>query len=374
MLRHTLCGLAWQPAGTKLTRRLLLLLSLFLLAVPIGSRAAETKGQFQAADLVQDNQPIDLKQEKYQQLFQELREQHRFSQGELQRIFNGLTIQRKILELMDRQVEAKPYYSYAPLFITEQNIRRGREMLIEHKELLDRIEARFGVEREVLVAVWGVESRYGGHVGDYNILRTLNTLFDAYPRRSRFFRQQLIDFLLLCRENQLDPSKMQGSYAAAFGQTQFIPSSFLAYAVDFDGDGVRDVWRSTPDVLASIANYLARFHWQFGAPRVVELGKELSDTQLVAAFHQGRKGRVSWRQVVEAQGRPLPEPPGGRELAIVGLEVAPDRGGGLRYLAAYPNFQAITEWNHSNRYAMVVLELAEAYIGNPDKQTAQHLP
>jgi len=272
---------------------------------------------------------------------------------------------------MDRQVEAKPYFRYAPLFITEHNIRRGRELLAEHKELLDRIVARYGVEREVLVAIWGVESRYGGHTGDYNVLRTLNTLFDAYPRRSRFFRQQLVDFLLLCRENQLNPAQVQGSYAAAFGQTQFIPSSFRAYAVDFDGDGRRDVWRSIPDILASIANYLAKFHWQYGAPRAIELGRELQDAQLVAAFHQGRKGRVSVKQVTQALGRPLPEPPGGRDLAIVGLELSPDQGGGLRYLAGYPNFQAITQWNHSNRYAMVVLELAEAYDNGLNRQAAR---
>ncbi|OQX07054.1 MAG: hypothetical protein BWK76_25390, partial [Desulfobulbaceae bacterium A2] len=114
MPKYFLLRLAWRSARPGPMPFLLLLLALFLLAGPNETPAEETKGQFKAADLVQDNQPIDLKQDKYQQLFQELRERHQFSQGELQRIFSGLTIQRKVLELMDRQVEAKPYYSYAP--------------------------------------------------------------------------------------------------------------------------------------------------------------------------------------------------------------------------------------------------------------------
>jgi len=314
-----------------------------------------------AADLVVDGQAIDLKQDKYRQLFAELSQKHRFTAEELQAIFQGQTINRQVLVLMDKQWEAKPYYAYAPLFLTPENIRGGKEQLRQHKALLDRIEAAFGVDREVVVAIWGVETRYGARQGNLDVLRTLNTLFDAYPRRADFFRQQLIDFLLLCRENGIDPHGVMGSYAGAFGQTQFIPSSFREYAVSFDGDSKRDVWGSVPDVLASIANYLKRCHWTLDGPVYAELGQMLNDPHLAAAEEKGRKARVELDLVRRAQNRPLPISPQNRPVTIVGLELEPGGPSAKRYVAGYPNFQAITEWNHSNRYAMAVSELAEAF-------------
>ncbi len=314
-----------------------------------------------AADLVQDGQAIDLTQEKYRLLFAELIQNHQFTPDELQSIFQGQSINRQVLVHMDKQWEAKPYYQYAPLFLTPANIRDGKEKLQQHKALLDRIEATFGVDRELVVAIWGVETRYGVRQGNFDVLQTLNTLFDAYPRRSDFFRTQLIDFLLLCRENSMDPHGVKGSYASAFGQTQFIPSSFRGYAVSFDGDNRRDVWSSVPDVLASIANYLKHFHWTLDGPVYAELGNTLNDPQLVAAEQKGRKERIALDLVQRAQNTSLPLSPQNKPVTIIGLELAP--GGPLvkRYVAGYPNFQAITEWNHSNRYAMAVTELAEAF-------------
>jgi membrane-bound lytic murein transglycosylase B len=265
---------------------------------------------------------------------------------------------------MDRQWEAKPYYKYRPLFVTRRTVAKGKKMLAAHRELLDRIEARFGVEREVVIAIWGIESRFGANRGSFNVFETLNTLFDAYPRRSQFFREQLVYFLIVCRENNLNPLEIKGSYAGAFGQTQFIPSSFYEYAVSFDDDAIRDVFNSTDDVLASIANYLSRFGWVHKAPIYVDIGSELNTQELISANLKGRKGTVDYRTVAEAQKIDLPAPPDGGKVTIVGLEINPVRGGGYRYVAGYPNFQAITEWNHSNRYAMAVTELAEA-IGNP---------
>ena len=192
------------------------------------------------------------------------------------------------------------------------------------------------------------------------MFETLNTLFDAYPRRSAFFREQLVYFLIVCRDNKMDPLTIKGSYAGAFGQTQFIPSSFHEYAVSFDDDAIRDVFNSTEDVLASIANYLRHFNWKLNAPVYADIGSELMTQELISANLKGRKGKVDYRVVANAQDVDLPTPPEGRQLTIVGLEIDPAQGGGFRYVAGYPNFQAITEWNHSNRYAMAVTELAEA--------------
>lgn len=334
------------------------LLTAFLLYLPTPSLASKPK----AADLVKDGQPIDLQQPKYQQLFKELKQKHKFTVQELQQIFKGQVISKRVLELMDSQWESKPYYKYSPLFITRKNITSGKKKLKKYKELLDRIEQKFAVDREIVVAIWGIETRYGTHQGGFNVLQTLNTLFDAYPRRAEFFRSQLIHFLVLCKENNVDPHKMEGSYAGAFGQTQFIPSSFQAYAVSFDGNNQRDVWNSIPDVLASIANYLRQFHWTLHGPIYAELGHELKDQRLIAAKLKGRKGRIDRQVVRDVQRSDIPLSPNNRPLSIVGLELDPKKfRKKIRYIAAYPNFQSITEWNHSNRYAMAVTELAEAF-------------
>ena len=322
--------------------------------------AASAHAEPLAADLVTDKQPIDLHQEKYRQLFTELSQKHGFTSQELQDIFQGVVIDRQVLVLMDKQWEAKPYYEYAPLFLTEENIRNGKEQLQRHKPLLDKIEAQFGVDRETVVAIWGVETKFGVAQGKFDVLQTLNTLFDAYPRRSAFFRSQLIHFLLLCKENKIDPHGIKGSYAAAFGQTQFIPSSFREYAVSFDGDAKRDVWNSVPDILASIANYLKRFHWTLDAPVYIQLGNTLQDQQLAEAEAKGRTAKIGIDLVRRAQQVSLPPSPGNRPVTIVGLELPPGQAFAKRFVAGYPNFQAITAWNNSNRYAMVVSELAEA--------------
>lgn len=323
--------------------------------LPLTMVSASAQQKPKAADLVKDGQLIDLSSSRYYELFKELRTEHNFTQQELDQVFRGVTISRRVLELMDAQWEARPYYQYYPRFITGSMVRKGKKMLREHRVLLDRIEKEFGVEREILMAIWGIESRFGRNKGSFNMFRTLNSMFDAYPRRSAFYRQQLIEFLLLCRENNVDPLTVVGSFGGAFGQTQFIPSSFREYAVDFDQDGRRDVWYSVPDVLASIANYLRRFHWSFGAPIYWELGDTLNSAQLTEAYQKGRRGLLPWQVVRDEQGVDMPSPQGNRDLTIVGLEL---KNGGMRYVAGYPNFQAITKWNNSNRYAMAVTELA----------------
>ncbi len=335
------------------------LLSTLLLLSPMVSSGMAEKPK--AADLVEDGQTIDIASERYQKLFTELQQEHQFSSEELHTLFAEVAINKRVLELMDQQWETKPYYKYSPLFITSKTIATGKKKLREHADLLRKIEAHFGVNKEIVIAIWGIESRFGTHGGSFPVFQTLNTLFDAYPRRSAFFRKQLIYFLLVCRENGMNPLEVKGSYAGAFGQTQFIPSSFNEYAVSFDDDQTRDVFNSIEDILASIANYLHRFGYTLNTPVYIDIGSKLLSQELISANLKGRKGKVDYKTVSQSQGISLPTPPGNRELTIVGLERAPFDGGGFRYVAGYPNFQAITEWNHSNRYAMAVAELAEAF-------------
>ena len=332
----------------------------FFLAHPPWSCALDSEPM--AADLVTDKQPIDIHSKKYQELFLELTTEHQFTVQELENLFKGVNIDQKVLQLMDKQWEGKPYYEYRPLFITPAVISSGKKYLKRHHELFDHIEGVYGVNREVIVAIWGIESRFGSNQGGFNLFRTLNTLFDAYPRRSDFFRKELINFIQLCKVNDINPLEVDGSYAGAFGQAQFMPSSYNAYAVDFDGDNKRDLIHSLPDIFASIANYLKSFGWTLDAPVYAEIGSSLNSTELIAVHENGRNDRVDWRYVTETQKVKLPRPPDKSQLSIIGLELAPDQGGGMRYVAGYPNFQAITEYNHSHKYAMAVSEMAESFL------------
>jgi len=336
---------------------LFIVMSMFC-TLPSVFAADDTKPM--AADLVTDGQAIDITSTRYKGLYKELRLRHNFTEQEINATFKDVKVKRRVLELMDTQWEAKPYYEYYPRFITRDVIKEGKKKLREHKLLLDKVEKEIGVEREVVVAIWGIETRYGHYKGAFNIFRTLNTMFDAYPRRRTFYRKQLIHFLLLCRENNVDPHTVTGSYGGAFGQTQFIPSSFREYAIDFDGDNNVDVWNSIPDVLASIAQYLHRFGWVFNSSIYQEIGFSLKSDELTAAYKKGRKGFVPLVDVAKIQGVSLPASPEDKKLTIVGLELKNDK---MRYVAGYPNFQAITAWNHSNRYAMAVTELAEKLAG-----------
>jgi len=311
-------------------------------------------------DAAQDHQLIDTTSARYRDLFQELEKKHGFSKNELDALFQRVEKIPRVIELMEKPWEAKPYHAYRRLFLDRQRIEQGKELLVRHRELFDRVEKKFGVDREIITAIWGIETRYGRHQGAFDVFQTLNTLFDDYPRRRTFARTQLVNFLLLCRENKQDPHGIMGSYAGAFGQTQFIPSSFRAYAVSFDQDPRRDVWRSIPDVVASIANYLNRHGWQSGAPLYWDIGRQLKDPALVAAWEKGWRKTVSVAQVEKGQGITLPRAGGIDNVTVVGLECDPDKGGGMRFVAGLPGFQAITAWNHSNRYAMAVVELAEA--------------
>ncbi len=336
------------------------LAGLFLLLSGLGAAICAAADQPAAADLVIDNQPIDVSSKEYQDLFRELEEVHHFPRQQLKKLFTGMRIDRKVLQLMDRQAEAKPYYLYRPLYITPATIALGKQSLTMYRTIFDRIEKEYGVDREFIVAIWGIESRFGMNQGNFEIFQTLNTFFAAYPRRSEFFRTELINFLILCRDNDMEPKSVKGSYAGAFGQAQFMPSSFNEYGVDFDGDNKRDLINSMPDIFASIANYLKKFGWKLNAPVYADIGGSLKSEELTAAYNNGRKALVEWDVLARTQQIPIPLPPDQGQLNIIGLELSPQEGGGVRFVAGYPNFQAITAYNHSGKYAMAVTEMAEA--------------
>jgi membrane-bound lytic murein transglycosylase B len=359
MITHVLILITSITIRPYLIKQAALLLLLFFLFCATNGYASNTN--IKAADLVVDNQLIDLTSVKYNHLFQELIEKHGFTEPELNQLFKDVSINRKVLQLMDKQWEAKPYHQYWPRFITPTVILKGKQYLTEHKKLFNEIESKFGVDREYIVAIWAIESRYGSNQGTLSVFKTLNTLFAAYPRRSDYFRKELIAFLKLCRVNGMDPLAIKGSYAGAIGQPQFMPTSYLATAVDFDHDNRADLINSPADIFASVANYLKKAGWTLDAPVYAEIGTSLNSQLLEQTFQAGRKGRVDWRSVIKIQGKSIPRPPRASKLSIIGLERSKAEGGGLRYVAGYQNFHAITEYNHSHKYAMVVSEMAEAF-------------
>ncbi len=312
------------------------------------------------AESAPKNTPININSPAYKKLLAELEKKHHFTPQELHRLFADTRIDPRVLRLMDKQWgKPLPWYKYKKRFITPATIRRGKSYLQKYRPLFARIEQQFGVDRNAIIAIWAIETRFGDNCGRFNMFRSLNTLFAAYPRRSDFFRKELVNYLLLCRENGLDPKTIDGSYAGAFGQAQFMPSSYRQYAVDFDGDGRADLLHSRPDVFASIANYLHTFGWKLNSPTFINIGDKLKSAALIATSLRGRKGRISRQTVARDQQISLPPVPDNKPLTIICLEQ--NANGKKRCIAGYPNYQAILHYNHSVKYATAVSSLAAAF-------------
>jgi membrane-bound lytic murein transglycosylase B len=241
-------------------------------------------------------------------------------------------------------------------------VRAGRQALRRHRALLDRVAKAYGVPPGVLVAVWGLESNFGRFTGTYSTVRALATL--AYDGRRPLFRRELLDALAILDRGDVPPSRLRGSWAGAMGQPQFMPSSFLEHAVDFDGDGRVDIWTSTPDVMASMANYLARGGWttDFRWGREARVPAAALD-RIDRAVPMRSSGCRAVRELTEA--RPLREwaalgvtLPGGGALPQAAVDASLVRGD-RRYFLVYPNYGALLSYNCSNAYAVSVGILAD---------------
>ncbi|MFN4264041.1 MAG: lytic murein transglycosylase B [Thioalkalivibrionaceae bacterium] len=266
--------------------------------------------------------------------------------------------QQRILELISRPAEARPWHTYRPIFVTETRIDDGRAFLEAQAEWLAKAEEQFGVEREVVTAIVAVETNFGRNQGSFRVLDALVTLGFDYPPRAAFFSSELGHFFDLIAEEQLDPLEIRGSYAGAMGRGQFISSSYRAYAVDFDGSGQRDLIGSWGDAIGSIANYFRAHRWETGRPIVAAATVEGDGYRDVLGGTQGRafEARYSLEELATAGVTPAePVDPTGR-YSLVRLE----EQDGERFVLGYPNFYVITRYNRSPLYAMVVAEIAAA--------------
>lgn len=277
----------------------------------------------------------------------------------------GIAPIERIIELDRRQPEfTQTFWRYLDLRVNEKRITRGKALLVRHADLLKAVEEKYKVQPRFLVAFWGLESNFGDHFGGYPVVQAVATL--AYdPRRSRFFRSQLMDALRILDRSDITAGKMRGSWAGAMGHLQFIPSTFVRYAVDEDGDGRRDIWNSLPDVFGSAANYLSRIGWRGGETwgREVRLPDGF-DVQLASL--RTKKPQSEWQAlgVRKMDGEPLPE------KDIVGSIVLPQGHQGPAFIV-YNNFRRILNWNRSILYAVSVGHLADRLVGQGTLQSVR---
>ena len=282
------------------------------------------------------------------------------SEATLNAALTGLEPVQSILERDRKQPEyTLTFPQYRDRVVTPAKIKRGQEMAAEHAELLERISAKYGVQSRFILAIWGIESFYGKHTGKDSVVASLATL--SYDRRrSSFFQKQLIAALRMVDKGYIDLETMKGSWAGAMGQPQFIPTSYLAYAVDEDGDGHRDIWNSLPDIFGSIANYLAQHGWQSDHTwgRAVQVPKAVRGSW-AAISEDDKKSKprslADWhaKGIRKENGAALP----GRDLPTV--LVAPDGAANLIF-ATYPNYRRILNYNPSHLYALAVGLLSDS--------------
>lgn len=282
------------------------------------------------------------------------------------RTLSGLQPLPRVIQADRAQAGASPALDvYLSQRLTSDRIARGREQMAEHRSLLGRVERVFGVQRHFVVAIWGIESGYGAYAGDVPVVQALATLaWD--PRRAPYFREELFQALGIAQREHIDIESMMGSWAGAVGQPQFMPSSYAKYAVDFDGDGRRDIWRSIPDSLASIANYLRTFGWHrdetWGREVRVTIEARRRILNSVTAREQGcgairalttRRQLGEWAADGVRTANGLPLPPAGVGTSLV---VTAD----ARTFLVTPNYEAILAYNCSHYYALSVAMLADA--------------
>lgn len=295
----------------------------------------------------------------------ELVAEHGFAAAELEELFAQAERRQGIIDAISRPAErVLKWHEYREIFLQEPRISQGLEFWSEHEAVLEEAQRVYGVPPEYVLAILGVETRYGRVKGSHRVLDALATLAFDYPPRAAFFRRELTQFLLLTREEARNPLDLMGSYAGAMGYGQFIPSSFRAYAVDFDGDGQRDIWGNSRDAVGSIANYFKRHGWRADAPVAVQVNVK------------GNVDGVLATQALELQHTVADLVRSG--VLVDGL--APDKraalfhmdgAGGDEYWVGFNNFYVITRYNRSRLYALAVHQLSQAIKSGRQAQLAE---
>jgi len=285
--------------------------------------------------------------------------EYNLDQAEVLLVLEDARFKQSIVDAISRPAEAKPWYDYRPIFITEKRIQGGVEFWRENEELIARASQKYAVDPQVIVAIIGVETFYGAITGGYRVLDALATLSFYYPDtgndRSEFFSKELMNFFVLGGREGLPLEEVTGSYAGAMGLGQFMPSSYLEYAVDMDEDGRRDLWSSLPDVIGSVANYLHRHGWELDQP-VTFPAIVAADADMSLVEKRDFKPKKTVAELATGGFTATQPVDGGTLASIASLE----EEDGNHFFVTFKNFYVITRYNRSPLYAMAVYELSEA--------------
>ncbi len=287
------------------------------------------------------------------QFIKEMADKHGFEPTVLADIFDNVEINQEVLKKISTPSEGLPWYKYRKIFLTKKRIDAGIEFWHKNQNALNKVEQVYGVPASIIVAILGVETFYGQHTGNYRVIDALSTLAFAYPPRSPFFRAELENFLLLCRQGHIDPLLPTGSYAGAMGIPQFMPSSYRNYAVDFNSDNKKDIWQNPGDTIASIAHYFAKHGWQTGKEVIVpfsELDHKSTENQ---SFLKEDLRNYQVQSKSLKPRTPVLLTPKAKNIAFE-LEK------GEEIWLPLDNFYVITRYNKSPLYAMAVFQLSLA--------------
>ena len=285
--------------------------------------------------------------------------EYELPESEVRALLQKAEYKQSIVDAISRPAEGKPWYQYRKIFLTNKRIKQGIEFWKDNEELIKAASEKFGVDEEVIVSIIGVETSYGRITGSYRIIDSLVTLGFYYPQglssdRSPFFSKELMQYMKLASEEGLPADEVTGSYAGAMGMGQFMPSSYREYAVDFDGDGKRDLWRSTPDVVGSVANYLHRHGWEPGqsVTRRAIASQGAAFDEISGRGYKPSLTVAEWQEKGFQSSNELSP-----DLPAAVLKLKEENRN--TYWLTFKNFYVITRYNRSPRYAMAVYELSQ---------------
>ncbi len=291
--------------------------------------------------------------------------EHQFDRDELNAWFAAAEKKQSILDAISRPAEkTKEWKDYRKIFVTDSRAEKGVKFWQKNAEALKRAEQTYGVPAEMIVSIIGVETRYGTYTGNYRVIDALSTLAFDYPKRSPFFTKELTNFLLLTRDQKRDPLSLKGSYAGAMGYGQFMPSSYRAYAVDFDGDDKVDIWDNPTDAIGSVANYFKRHGWR--SNEVVATRARIEETYDKSALKTPLKPKFTVSELADKGIKSVVEHSG--DASATAFKLEGERG--AEFWMGLHNFYVITRYNRSRMYALSVYQLSQnirnLYDANPD--------
>jgi len=303
---------------------------------------------------ISSNESFDYSsREDVKQYIKEMSAKHGFESDKLMKLLGSAVYQEKVVRIMNRQPEGTMTWSrYKEMMLSDSRVSAGEEFIKLYKEDLNKAEDLYGVPAEIIASIIGIETRYGRITGNIRVLDSLMTLSFNYPRRSKFFKVQLEEFLLLSREEGFNPESLEGSIAGAMGYGQFMPDSYRKYAVDFDSDGVRDILTNPVDAIGSVANFLnKKGKWKPNAPIAIQANVYNQIEPLKSSFKPYMtNNELDKLGLVASQNIP-----GNLKFVPFSLELEE----GHEYWLGFDNYQALSRYNRSKLYVMAVFEFSQ---------------